>query len=194
MYRSAMVWSVLVPAMIGAPTTIADDFSAPRGAAEISVIPRPAQVEVQFGSFDLVGVDRIAIPSIDAEVGAIAEELAQWLSAGGRKPTVEVTGAVTPGTKAIALTILHNAALGDEGYEMHVASTGITLAAPRPRGLFYGVQTLRQFAVPPRDAGAGAATGATWQIPCANIVDQPRYPWRGMLLDCGRHFMAKDFV
>ena len=33
-----------------------------------------------------------------------------------------------------------------------------------------------------------------WQVPCCQIEDQPRFPWRGLLLDEGRHFFGKEFV
>jgi hexosaminidase len=48
--------------------------------------------------------------------------------------------------------------------------------------LFYGIQTLRQL------------LSGTAPVPCAEIEDKPRFGWRGMLLDCGRHFMSLALV
>jgi hexosaminidase len=86
--------------------------------------------------------------------------------------------------------------LGEEGYELTVAPTSVVLRAPQAQGLFYGVQTFRQLLPPEAERPARNRTkvAKTWRIPCTRIIDQPRYPWRGMLLDCCRHFMAKDFV
>jgi hexosaminidase len=72
--------------------------------------------------------------------------------------------------------------LGDEGYRLKIESRSIEISAPKPAGLFYGIQSLRQL-----------ATGVR-QIPCAEIEDKPRFGWRGMLLDCCRHFMTVDLV
>lgn len=80
--------------------------------------------------------------------------------------------------------------LGEEGYELVVAAGGITLRAAAARGLFLGSQTLRQL-VPPNTA---ADETLSVEIPAMRIVDQPRYRWRGMLLDCGRHFMPKELI
>ncbi len=65
--------------------------------------------------------------------------------------------------------------LGEEGYQLEILSTGITIRAFRPAGLFYGEQTLRQLGGP--------------VFPCLRIKDRPRYAWRGFMLDCCRHFL-----
>lgn len=52
------------------------------------------------------------------------------------------------------------------------------------RGLFYGVQTLRQL--------IGNETGGTRAVPAVDISDAPRFRWRGLLIDLGRHFFGKQ--
>lgn len=73
-----------------------------------------------------------------------------------------------------------NPALSPEGYELTVTANRVVIRAPHPAGLFYGTQTLRQLLPGP--------------IPCLHIEDQPRFPWRGAMLDVGRHFFPKEFV
>ncbi|HOW45832.1 MAG TPA: family 20 glycosylhydrolase [Candidatus Aminicenantes bacterium] len=77
--------------------------------------------------------------------------------------------------------------VGDEGYFLRITPLDIVLKAARPGGLFYGVQTLRQLlmASPP---------GMPPSLPCLEIVDRPRYAWRGFMLDCCRHFFPKEFI
>ena len=72
--------------------------------------------------------------------------------------------------------------LGDEGYRLDVSERGIVISAAERAGLFYGLQTLLQ-----RVDERGA-------IRCVSIVDRPRFRWRGMHLDVGRHFFTKEFI
>ena len=84
--------------------------------------------------------------------------------------------------------------LGDEGYFLDIKQNNITIKAANYAGIFYGLQTLRQLMPKEIEAKTKAASTVKWVIPCMYITDKPRFQWRGMLLDCGRHFMDKDFV
>ena len=59
--------------------------------------------------------------------------------------------------------------------------------------MFYGTQTLRQL-FPPDILREARIPGIRWDAPAVHIEDRPRFPWRGMHLDVGRHFMPKEFV
>jgi len=78
--------------------------------------------------------------------------------------------------------------LGDEGYQLSVTPKNIHISANNKAGLFYALQSLLQLI--PIDT----KTSKDIKIPCVEITDIPKFPWRGMLLDCGRHFMDKAFV
>ncbi len=66
-----------------------------------------------------------------------------------------------------------------EGYHLLASGKDVLIEASDPRGLFYGAQTLRQL-----------ATGRS--IPSVDISDAPRFRWRGLLIDLGRHFFGKQ--
>ena len=68
-----------------------------------------------------------------------------------------------------------------EGYVLTINQKGITIEGGSPAGVFYGIQTLRKSIV-------------SRQIPAAVVTDAPRFIWRGMHLDCSRHFFSVDFV
>lgn len=84
------------------------------------------------------------------------------------------------------------AELHPEGYKLAVGPEGVLIEAGGAAGAFYGAQTLRQLlpAQAFRKAGAAAAMG----VPAILIEDQPRFTWRGCLLDVARHFMTKADV
>ena len=68
-----------------------------------------------------------------------------------------------------------------EGYVLTVSEKGITIEGGSSAGVFYGIQTLRK-------------SIASRQIPAAVVTDAPRFVWRGMHLDCSRHFFSVTFV
>jgi len=71
----------------------------------------------------------------------------------------------------------------DESYVLEVTATGAKLTAPTTLGAMHGLQTFLQLVdVSP---GGFAATAVT-------IHDQPRFPWRGLMIDSARHFIPLD--
>ena len=86
-----------------------------------------------------------------------------------------------------------NPDLGAEGYELTVTPESVLIRAPAPAGLFYGVETLLQL-LPPEVLASTRAAGVAWEAPCVQIHDQPRFPWRGLMLDVSRHFFTTHEV
>ncbi len=75
-----------------------------------------------------------------------------------------------------------------EGYSLKIEPNNITIVASKEAGLFYGIQTIFQL-LPKKMLNDDAP-----KISCCEITDYPQFPWRGLNLDCARHFMSKDFV
>ncbi|MBY8840506.1 beta-N-acetylhexosaminidase [Streptomyces sp. SP2-10] len=83
-------------------------------------------------------------------------------------------------------------ATGEEGYRLTVAPESVLLRATGLPGLLNGIQTLRQLL--PAAALAGTPQPGPWRLPCLEITDEPRHPWRGLLLDVARHFQPVSFL
>lgn len=83
--------------------------------------------------------------------------------------------------------------LGDEGYRLTVSPYLVNVVARRPAGIFYGLQTVRQL-LPEEILSAELVEGVEWRMPAVEIRDQPRFPWRGQLLDVCRHFFDVETV
>lgn len=75
-------------------------------------------------------------------------------------------------------------AIKTEGYKLHIKNDRIFLNANTPTGVFYGFQTIWQLLT--------SNEGNT--IPAVEIVDYPRFAWRGLHLDVSRHFMPAEFI
>jgi len=76
--------------------------------------------------------------------------------------------------------------VGAEGYRLNITTQGATISSAESAGLFYGLQTFKQL-LPPDPAGEVI-------LPCLVITDQPRFEWRGFMLDEARHFFGKQTV
>ena len=83
------------------------------------------------------------------------------------------------GTRLVTLAI-DPAIRGEEAYRLTVTSDQVRVAAATERGLYYGAQTLRQLVRPDGTIGA------------TRIDDEPRFAWRGLLVDVSRHFFGKE--
>ena len=83
--------------------------------------------------------------------------------------------------------------LGDEGYTLDVTEAGIVLTATGAKGLFRGLQTLLQL-LPPGVLARSTADGPKppWAVSCVRVEDQPRFAWRGLMVDTSRHFFTKE--
>lgn len=90
------------------------------------------------------------------------------------------------GTAGGAVTLaLRETGGNPEGYRIDVTAEGVTVTAPTPAGVFYGIQTLRK---------AVGVTEGRCALPAATIADEPRFAYRGMHLDVSRHFFTVDEV
>jgi hexosaminidase len=73
----------------------------------------------------------------------------------------------------------------DESYHLQITATEVHLEAANPLGVLHGLQTFLQLVrITPRG----------FVVPAMTIDDQPRFPWRGLMLDVGRHFQPLDVV
>jgi hexosaminidase len=164
---------------------------APAAAAQetISVIPQPVKLERQRGQFTLRADTAIIA---DAANWQTAGMLADWLA-----PATGFRLRVRDGAPADNAVILRIDAtlerLGEEGYRLEATARRVEIRAPRPAGVFYGVQTLRQL-LPTAVFAPVPQLGVAWTVPAVRIEDYPRFVWRGAHLDVARHFMPVWFV
>jgi hexosaminidase len=156
----------------------------------IRVLPQPEHVELQDGHFVLTDPVSIAVASREPRLTEIAQLLADVIrTRTGFTVTVDSAGA------AGASIVLEERGgpPDDERYEMTVSPRQVRVTAASARGVFWGVQTLRQL-LPPEFEDLRGARPSSWTIPAVAIRDAPKFAWRGSLLDVGRHFFPVEFV
>ena len=181
---------VLVPA---APATAAKGRTAVADPT-LPLIPAPQTWQStgeQLAPADLV---RIEVAANDAAAIRQAGLLQDWWrQATGRELPVQATGSGDTNAGTIALRITGRGpdtapavpGAHDESWEMRLAPDGVMISATEPVGLFRALQSLRQLAL---------IAGADGALPCGRITGEPRFGWRGMLLDSGRHLQDVAFI
>ena len=108
------------------------------------------------------------------------------------RSVVRTEGVYAPGVSSVdglAVERLSDPSIPPEGYRLSVTSNGVRVASSGEAGEFYARETLKQLAVV---SGTGRSRSVC--VPCCEIEDAPKYAWRGLLLDEGRHFFGKDAV
>ena len=159
--------------------------AAPALAASAwSLLPRPVEARPTGGRAAEVGDgSAIAVRGADHhQVLYIARRFAQWAAA-ARGLQLRVAADAHP---AITFEVDPRADVaGDDGYRIVVDDRGLLVSARTPRGVFYGSVTARQLLTPP-----GWKHGAVAEIAAGVIADHPRFAWRALLLDSGRHFQS----
>ena len=73
----------------------------------------------------------------------------------------------------------------DESYRLDITNSGARLNAPTTLGVMRGLQTFLQLV---------RTTNQGFAVPAASIDDSPRFPWRGLMIDAGRHFIPLDVL
>lgn len=151
--------------------------------ANYEVIPLPSEITVTTEKpFVLSSSTKIVFPNGNDKMKKNAEFLSEYLQTSvGIKP--EVTSNTAKSAVILSLGLENK---NPEAYQITVNDKAITIKGASEAGVFYGIQTLRK-ATP-------IGENITVLYPAVTINDQPRFAYRGMMLDVARHFMPVDFV
>ncbi|MFN3753204.1 family 20 glycosylhydrolase [Flavobacterium sp.] len=147
----------------------------------LPLIPQPTQMQVVSGYFDLTAETVIIAESNSFEANYLKEIIKQQLG-------LDLKISLSSEAKSKIKLTLEFMETDDknEFYALSVAQDKIEIRAVKANGFFYGIQTLLQLLPSENDTAI--------KIPCLNIFDDPKYKWRGMHLDCARHFFSVDFI
>ena len=159
--------------------------------APVAIIPEPVQLVQNAGTFVLPATISIELPNLPA-----LKQTADFLQQRLTKATgyaVSIGSNVPTAIIKLSLNKTPNQGIGNEGYQLNVTTSDITITANQPAGLFYGVQTLLQL-LPKEIESNVTMQQVQWQMPCVSITDYPRFGWRGLMFDVSRRFFTKNEV
>lgn len=161
------------------------------GEAEnmLPLIPYPANLTRNEGTFNLKQLTAITTPAGDGAVARYAQEFATQL-----EKTSGIKVPVNPTTAATSLVMTKDATLAHEAYKLTVNEAGIKIEAADSTGFFYAIQTLKQLMPHAIYNRSSTSTAIDWTVPCVEIADQPQLGHRGYMLDVARHFFSKTEV
>ncbi|MBO4765623.1 MAG: beta-N-acetylhexosaminidase [Bacteroidales bacterium] len=161
------------------------------------IVPMPQKIEMAKGSFKVKGVSINCDPSVDAATLKAVRQFADRLSLVSGKMSdvaspIGLAKAVEAG-KLKGLYFLKDASVAPEGYKISIGKRAAVVRASDYNGFFYAIQTLKQM-LPVSVYGSAPDLNSRWFLPCCEIEDAPRFSYRGILLDCCRHFFSVDEV
>jgi hexosaminidase len=152
------------------------------------LVPQPVSVQPGTGRLTLAGQPEVRPDGSGPEAATTtAASAVRYLL--DRLPWP--SPAPEPGTAPPRCTVAIDESLGAEAYRLRIETDGIAITAGGPAGACYAAQTIRQLL--PDDAWRAAPLPGLphWELPCAQIDDEPVLPWRGAHLDVARHFATK---
>lgn len=153
------------------------------------VIPKPNSITIGTGKFIFSSGTTIVFDDTDKQLQTALSPLFNklQLTAGINLLHHETNAA------SIVEIKLDNSITNEEGYHLNISTTKIELKAKTVIGIFYGVQSLLQL-LPAAIEQNSLQKNISWLVPCANIIDSPRFQYRGVMLDVARHYMPMEFI
>ena len=153
-------------------------------------VPAPAQVQYPDGGATHFVFDKnVSIVGGDAfNVRYLRDHLARVFNP---------LGDSWAGDQARSIEFVRVKSFPEEGYSLEVTPSRILVTASTRAGEFYAIQTLLQMLPPQvyrRVEGPDAMLIRQWEVPCVEIVDQPRFGWRGSMFDVSRTFFDKAYI
>ena len=152
----------------------------------VSVIPYPVTLTEGEGSFTFSKNTVIALEN--KELVNIAKDfITLFTRSAGFTPHVKMN------SKKGDVCLLKDETLGEESYVLDIKPEKILIKSSGMKGAFYALQTLRQL-LPPCIEGASVTEGMEWTVPVVSVTDEPRFAYRGLMVDVARYFLPKEHL
>jgi hexosaminidase len=183
-------------AIIAISLLLGSCLEAKKAEPVLNIIPEPQSVSFGKGEFKVKGANFnydsfLTKPTAEA-IAKLADDI--YIST-GKVSSVAVATGVNYGTPIESLKgvfFLKDPTLAAEEYRLEVSPKAVKVTASDLNGFLYAIATFRQML--PVEVYAGKQVQGKITIPCCTIQDKPRFDYRGLELDCARHFYNVDQV
>lgn len=151
--------------------------AAPVPAEELPLVPAPKAVQrTGTAVFKLPASATISAPKTLANEAAVLKTILK------KRLNVSAAPAAAGTRGAVALSV-SSKIKNPEGYELKITKSGISIAGGSPAGVYYGIRTLEQLFVSEKK-----------NLPELKISDEPRFGYRGLMMDPARNFLPIEDV
>ena len=157
--------------------------------SDLNLVPVPAKMKINTGQFVINSKTTIVLSSDQQEMQDAVAVFSNLLR---RAAGLRLQITTNPVSSNAIVCKINSSISNDEGYKLSVQKDLIVVEAKTPNGIFYGMQTLRQLL--PFQVERPYLSNTVWSVPCIEIEDEPRFGYRGLMLDVCRYFMPKEFV
>ncbi|MEL1240752.1 glycoside hydrolase family 20 protein [Flavobacterium flavipallidum] len=154
---------------------------------DIAIIPKPAHTEVKDGKFQFSSSTKFIVKG-DSQKEIVEVLIAKFQLAAGWKPQISNK---KPKNNFIEFKVDKN--LNREAYKLEVTSKSILITAKENAGFIYALESIRQL-LPTAIESKKTVANVNWSVPNVTIIDEPRFQWRGLMLDLSRHFFDKSYI
>lgn len=154
---------------------------------DIQIIPKPAELKLSEGVFEFSENTKFVVAD-DFQKEITKALISKFKKASGWEPQITNT---IPNSNYVQFT--KDDTLKDEAYQLTVNKDNITITAKDDAGFLYGLETVRQL-LPVAIESNDVVSNTEWIIPAVTINDQPRFQYRGLMLDVSRHFFNADYI
>jgi len=172
---------------LAATLFICSSFAVSQSQPQLNLMPIPASVQQGSGALPITKTFSVTVagvhdPALEAGIHRFADQLSRQTGI-PFQPKPEAAGTLTVRAEKPIPALLK---LGeDESYQLTVTDSGAQITAPNTLGALHGLQTFLQLVT---------ITPQGFVVPSVTIKDQPRFPWRGLMIDVSRHFIPLDVL
>ena len=160
----------------------ADNLTSPL----ISIVPRPTHIVPGSGNFTFSARTVFAVENQEQAV-IVRNFIDLFTRAAGITPALNV------GSKEGQVRFVTDSSLKTEAYLLEIVPEQILIKASDTKGFFYALQSIRQL-LPAAIESEQPMRNVAWNVPAMTIQDEPRFGFRGLLLDPVRCFIPKENV
>ena len=160
----------------------ADNLTSPL----ISIVPRPTQIVPGRGNFTFSAQTVFAVES--QEQAVIARNFIDLFTR-----AAGITPALNVGREEGQVRFVTDSSLKSEAYLLEITPEQILIKASDTKGFFYALQSIRQL-LPAAIESEQPVRNVDWRVPAMTVQDEPRFGFRGLLLDPVRCFIPKKNV